>query len=308
ATNALTQPASVFSFDAALILAHVVGLIDLNVDPFTFDAVQYDGGVVTVWAADTWPFGVLPDNSDGGDDVIGSIDAAGVLTYVVTGGWAFLAKATAPMADVSFGEISGKEESIVVPLRLENTSGVYSAVFEFDVDENLTEIMGVTKNLPEGWFIAHNVVDGKLKVAMAGVKPLEDGNIAALEIKVLEKEANVTLKGSVSLNDKYDVELLPVALRQIPTEYALDQNYPNPFNPTTKIKYQVPENAKITLAIYNMLGERVRTLVNEIREAGYYTVEWDGRNDYGTQISSGVYIYRMFSDKFVATKKMMFIK
>jgi len=106
-------------------------------------------------------------------------------------------------------------------------------------------------------------------------------------------------RGIVSVEDQ----------KLVPTVYALDQNYPNPFNPTTSIRYQLPKTSTVTLVIYNMLGQPVRTLISgQQQEAGYYTVAWDGTNDLGQAVSSGMYIYRIQAGDFVATKKMMFLK
>ncbi len=94
-----------------------------------------------------------------------------------------------------------------------------------------------------------------------------------------------------------------------PTVYALDQNYPNPFNPTTSIHYQLPKTSAVSLVIYNMLGQPIRTLISgQQQEANYYSVTWDGTNDLGQAVSSGMYIYRLQAGDFVATKKMMFLK
>jgi DNA/RNA endonuclease YhcR with UshA esterase domain len=94
----------------------------------------------------------------------------------------------------------------------------------------------------------------------------------------------------------------------VPTTFALDQNYPNPFNPTTSIKYQLPENAQVKLVIYDVMGNVVRTLVNEKQSTGYQSVVWDARNDHGTRVSSGVYIYHMQANNYHQTRKMMLIK
>ncbi len=94
----------------------------------------------------------------------------------------------------------------------------------------------------------------------------------------------------------------------IPTTYDVSQNYPNPFNPTTTIKYQLPEASKVKLVIYNVLGQKVRTLVNKRMQPGYYQVVWDGRNDQGVQVSSGIYIYRFESDGLTRTMKMILMK
>ena len=94
----------------------------------------------------------------------------------------------------------------------------------------------------------------------------------------------------------------------IPTEFALDQNYPNPFNPTTSIGYALKENTKVVLKIYNLLGQEVRTLVNGNQEAGYKKVAWDGMNDKGTRVASGIYIYRIKAGDFVKARKMILMK
>ncbi len=89
----------------------------------------------------------------------------------------------------------------------------------------------------------------------------------------------------------------------IPKRFSLSQNYPNPFNPKTKIDYEIPINGKVTLKIYNQLGQEVTNLVNEIIEAGYYTNEFDGSN-----LASGIYFYRMETKEFTDVKKLMLIK
>ncbi len=95
---------------------------------------------------------------------------------------------------------------------------------------------------------------------------------------------------------------------EIPKSFSLYQNYPNPFNPTTTIKYDLKENAKVTLKIYNSLGQEVRTLVNATQNAGTYSLNWDGKNNAGVQVSSGVYIYRIQAGNFVKSHKMMLLK
>ena len=94
----------------------------------------------------------------------------------------------------------------------------------------------------------------------------------------------------------------------IPLEYSLSQNYPNPFNPVTQIRYTLPQLTNVTLKIYDILGREIKTLVNSEQPAGAYRLEWSGTNNFGTHVSSGVYIYRIVAGKFVQTKKMMFLK
>jgi len=94
----------------------------------------------------------------------------------------------------------------------------------------------------------------------------------------------------------------------LPTVFALDQNYPNPFNPSTTIRFALPKDAQVSLKIYDVIGREVRTLVNERVSAGYQQVIWDGRNEFGAQVASGMYIYRITAGDFISTKKMMMLK
>ena len=95
----------------------------------------------------------------------------------------------------------------------------------------------------------------------------------------------------------------------IPLTTELQQNYPNPFNPSTQITYSLGKTADATLIIYNILGQEVRTLVNATkRPAGQYTVTWDGRNDQGTRVASGMYVYQLKADGVITTHKMLLLR
>ena len=94
----------------------------------------------------------------------------------------------------------------------------------------------------------------------------------------------------------------------LPTDYSLFQNYPNPFNPTTVISYALPKTNIVSMVIYDMLGRQVRTLVNEVQNAGMQKVIWDGKNNSGMKVSSGTYIYRIDAGDFHMAKKMIILK
>ena len=94
----------------------------------------------------------------------------------------------------------------------------------------------------------------------------------------------------------------------IPLVTSLDGNYPNPFNPTTTIKFGLHEVQVVSLNVYNIKGEKVRTLVSGELEAGYHSIVWDGRDESGKPAASGVYFYKMKADKFLQTKKMILMK
>ncbi|MBX7043402.1 MAG: T9SS type A sorting domain-containing protein [Ignavibacteria bacterium] len=89
----------------------------------------------------------------------------------------------------------------------------------------------------------------------------------------------------------------------VPSEYAMSQNYPNPFNPSTKIDYDIPADGNVAIILYDMSGREVSKLVNEFKPAGYYTVNFNASN-----LSSGMYFYRIASSNFSQTKKMVLVK
>ena len=94
----------------------------------------------------------------------------------------------------------------------------------------------------------------------------------------------------------------------IPNSFQLYQNYPNPFNPSTIIRFDLSKTTKVQLKIHNLLGEEVRTLVNETQRAGHKSVNWDGKNNLGQQVSSGIYLYRLRTHESVTTRKLLFIR
>jgi hypothetical protein len=94
----------------------------------------------------------------------------------------------------------------------------------------------------------------------------------------------------------------------MPVAFHLSQNFPNPFNPETRIQFDLPVTSIVKLEIFNMLGQRVRELHHGLKPAGAYSVIWDGRNDAGRLVGSGVYLYRLTTDRFSMTKKMLLVR
>ena len=98
------------------------------------------------------------------------------------------------------------------------------------------------------------------------------------------------------------------SLKVVPTEYMLHPNYPNPFNPITTIPFDLPKKSHVTLNIYSVLGQKVRTLLQETLPAGFHDVRWDGKGLRGTELSSGIYFIQLRSDFGVRNQKVVFIK
>ena len=111
------------------------------------------------------------------------------------------------------------------------------------------------------------------------------------------KEDILLIAGLTAVTEK------KIEATSLPLSYSLSQNYPNPFNPVTKIKYEIPTEGKVKLMIYDVLGREIKTLVNEVKPAGKYIVEFNGSN-----FASGVYFYRIYAGKYTDVKRMVLVK
>ena len=97
-------------------------------------------------------------------------------------------------------------------------------------------------------------------------------------------------------------------IRPIPTEFALHNNFPNPFNPVTTINYDIPKEGRVSLIVYDLMGREVTRLTDNFMPAGYHTVRWNARNQFGMEVSAGVYFYHIQAGEFVKTQKMILLK
>ncbi len=151
---------------------------------------------------------------------------------------------------------------------------------------------GVTP-LRIGW--AGNNWEGTYRNFIGKMDAIKIYNYAALNLDTLD---NMTI--TVGVED----EQAPV----VPFEFELTQNYPNPFNPSTSIKYEIPEAGVVSLAVYDILGKKVATLVDDVKNPGNYEVVWNGKNSVGKEVASGVYFYTLKSNNRVQTLKMLLLR
>ena len=105
-----------------------------------------------------------------------------------------------------------------------------------------------------------------------------------------------------------DTAVLEAHQGNTPEVFSLDQNYPNPFNRGTVIRFDLPRRQIVDLAVYNLAGQQVATLIHGFRPAGAYTMRWDGRNEEGQTLASGLYFYRLSGDRFAETRQMVLVK
>lgn len=98
----------------------------------------------------------------------------------------------------------------------------------------------------------------------------------------------------------------PIA--NLPDKIGVRQNFPNPFNPLTQIRYSIPTSQNVTITLYNILGQKIKTLLSQKQTAGEHKVIWDARDDSGQPVSSGIYFYQLRAGDFTETKKMMLMR
>jgi len=191
--------------------------------------------------------------------------------------------------------------------------------FRFAIDEGTSSV-----NLPNhevsqwhtidwiGWrLVEWNLSDPNTVGSWIG-NGILDGSVYRFDSIQLTHVPGGNETGSMYFDDLRLVTVVPLGIddesQQIAGEFTLYQNYPNPFNPTTNISFTIPAASNIRLDIYNIRGEKVRTLANGYFNAGYWTEVWDGKNAEGLAVPSGVYMLRMISDRGVQVRNMLLLK
>ena len=218
-------------------------------------------------------------------------------------------------------------EEIAVSIHADNPQGLSAFCMDLGYpDELLTFVKVSATSLTKEW----QALDGKENivgvVTIGGFSPeaikyKKPGALTTITFKVkdgVEGQGDLWLfnladdvanaetisgKVSIAMNRVRKIEGC-----EIPTTYALEQNYPNPFNLETEIVYRLPEVGYVSLSIYNSLGQRIRTLLSCSQNAGKYVAYWNGKDEQGQEITSGVYIYRLETSNFCDVKKMLLMK
>ncbi|MFA5668929.1 MAG: right-handed parallel beta-helix repeat-containing protein [Balneolaceae bacterium] len=292
------------SFDASKLLRHVAFLDTLNSTQLAVADVS-------------------------GNGTVSAMDASYILQYVVGLIDAFPAelnsKIRAEMNEkkanehiiLSLGEsVELGNNEFSVPLTFTNLTELFAFEIDLDFDGAGLEVIDVkTSEALDGTSLTFNKSKvGKLTLAMASANAIaEDGEFVNVVFKLKDAHTASALHIKRFIANEMDMSKSAVnsevAGVNLPDKFELYQNYPNPFNPTTTIGFDVPNaNSHVRLEIFNILGQRVKMLVNNVYSAGRYKVIWDGTNDAGMQVSTGVYIYRINAGDIVQSKKLTFIK
>ena len=168
--------------------------------------------------------------------------------------------------------------------------------FITDIDNELAEL---SISLTESELIQTEISGDSLNIISN-----ESVGIDSLKITISDGKDSVKTMLLVSVIEEVaiDDEL------QSPDDFQLSQNYPNPFNPSTNIEYSLPKDCHVNLTIYNIIGQKIITLVDENKNIGNYSVMWNGENDFGVITPAGIYIYKLETDEKTLMNKMLFVK
>jgi thermitase len=224
------------------------------------------------------------------------------------------------IAKAARGEFEEVSEILVVGRFDQNVAGVHLEI-EFDPDQ-VTLLNPSLTPFSSGLQLFAGVEDGALKMGMVDlsgddVLPTGEGTLVRLQAKgrglstvrirnamLLDEDG---MKLSVQIGSELEIEAAKES-ESTPHEFQLGQNYPNPFNPQTSIIYSLPEDGHVKLIVYNIAGQKVKTLVDDHQSSGHKTVQWDGKDENGDPAASGIYLYRIDAGEFSEVKKMMLVK
>ena len=271
---------------------------------------------------------VNDDGSVGVDDILVFVGSFGK-TAAVSGKPIVLLPGINENAEFSLslgsdGVVAG--ELMAVDVSLANVEALIGYGFALNYDADKFEFVSVASADEDlltstgGETLFHHVVaDGQISVATGmynGTAVSGGGDIVRFVFRVLyefEDNARFEIADGLVFDPSQLQNPAVVAgvleLQSTPREFALHQNFPNPFNPDTTIKYDLAESADVTLQIYNVLGQVVRTLVaSEAQNAGRYQIRWNGMDDRGVSVSSGIYFYRISAGEFQNVRKLMLLK
>jgi hypothetical protein len=225
---------------------------------------------------------------------------------------AFAKAASGDFDELTEISVMGKFDRIVAGVELK---------IEFDPDQ-VTLLDPTLSPLTDGHQLFAVVKDGTQSIGivdLSGKSFLPPGEGALVTLRVQGSDlASVKVKNAtlvdldarpltLELSGELNLEVAK-ASESAPQHFSLSQNHPNPFNPRTSIRYALSQDAHVRLTVYNVLGQRVATLVDEHQVAGYKTSSWEGKDTRGVEVASGVYFYRLEADRFSEIRKMLLVK
>ena len=288
------------NFDSETTIADVLALVDFILE-------------------ETAPSAAAFNNCDiNRDDALNIADVVMIVDIIAGTGTARVA-GNGSMALV---DLTADYQSSELLVNLDYDGALKGMQFDLTYDPELVTVGAPSLGLvQDNVMITFNKVqDGRMKIVVAD---LEGEIIESTEkgfIKIpYSFSGNILDISGLSISDIFvsgpkgvmaDVASRTVSadIKLVPGVFALHQNYPNPFNPKTEIMFDLPEVSVVDVAIYNLMGQKVKTLVNKEMTPGYHVMQWDGTNDKGSVVSTGMYFYTLNTNKYHAMRKMLFLK
>ena len=268
--------------------------------------------------------GPAPSPYESGDvDCSGTINIADVVylvNYVFVSGW------PAPGADCEDSDLLSKSNQQHADVWLEQTtdddSSSVTVLVNSDAAIQGIQLQFISKppshakiaGLVAGMVTFSGFIDSLLNAGMldvSGTKSIGTGQSSVMRVHDCSL-SELSIMNAVLVDQQ--ARPLAVTIKRateqpaLPTNFSLAQNYPNPFNPTTTISFELPKPGHMKLEVLNILGQRVRVLEDEFRTAGSYSVDWDGKNESGQGMASGIYLYRLTAKDHCETRKMVLMK
>ncbi len=293
--------------DLIMVVDHIVGRDSLTGDFFT--------------RADIAPW-VSGDPAPTPDGVVNVQDLSVIQNIILTGQYPN-GQPVGSCSYVAMPKISGDADAKVtlyintegISAFLDSKVDIRGAQIEFGNISNDLNNLVINTDLGQGFYMKVNNLLRTLMYDRLANKYIEAGQhfLADMPFRITSPN-DITVEKIILVDmnrnkvQNIQVEIINGSAPPLPLDYVLFQNYPNPFNPTTTVKFQVPQTSNVTVTVYNMLGQEVRTLFTGQVQRGTYSVQWDGMNDSGVKMSSGTYIYRMKAGEFVQSKKMILLK
>jgi hypothetical protein len=298
----------VSALDAALILKYAVAGDPQEIP--AYDAIQKANQLLADLGEDADLLNQMLDIS--GDGNVSAYDSALALQASVGVDISSLAPPAGSLKRSALRINSYEAQELVVSIDLDSVSDVYSADMVMTYDPQVLTVVDVSRTFSTSGWLAEDVTDpGKLRVALAGAQPpVEDGSIITVRFHAASEDAISRLNiAELTLNDG----IMKTAIENLPEAFVLLQNYPNPFNPETWIPYKLSRPADVSIAIYSVSGQMIRRLELGKQMPGQYVdrpnaAYWDGKNEFGEEVSSGIYFYQLQAGSDVSVKKMIVVR
>lgn len=330
------------TYDAALTARAAVGILDLSEmqeiaadvnrdgNIYAFDAAliaQYSVGLPKLPASFVGEWIFLPGNysySNLASDQLNQ-DFTGILLGNVHGNWA---PQNSPYASAyslkKYGKLSDIQiepgSLFEIPIEMPDENDIISLNIQFRFDPDVMKFYNLAgTGLNKDARLFYNVSGNIIKIGIYDIYPfVKDKEILRLKFKATKIKNQI---GKFSI-DRYllNEQLLMTAEAhifvgaqhdQLPDKFSLSQNYPNPFNAGfggTTINFEIPKQTNVKISVYNSLGQLVCSFLNKELPTGSYNIKWDGRNEHGEILSSGIYFYRLITDEHVLLRKLLLLR